>query len=207
MPVLPEVASTIVVVPGSIRPSASAASIIAIADAVLDRAALVEGLELPVQPTPSGPCGVMPDHRRVADVIGDVGRNSPHCRGRGYRCHPSARGGPGVEPRKGCVRGRQRRRADVAPTCRAGDPTERRIVLWQRIGRSAIARSLGPDARSSRRHRIGVHRTHGAGVAPDEIELGWSWIAHGNGFSFFGPDLITRATVRPARRPRPGQSV
>ena len=39
-----------------------------------------------------------------------------------------------------------------------------------------------PDARPSGGHRIGLHRTHGARVTPDEIELGWSWIAHADGF-------------------------
>ena len=81
MPVLPLVASTIVVRPGSIRPSASAASIIATPIRSLTDP---PGLNISSLPkTLAAAVGHEPrelHHRRAADVLGNVDRDGAHWR-------------------------------------------------------------------------------------------------------------------------------
>ena len=81
MPVLPVVASTIVVRPGSIRPSRLGRLDHRDADAVLDAAAGLYASSLPNSSAPqSGATRVEPDHRRVADEVGEVVRGCPRGR-------------------------------------------------------------------------------------------------------------------------------
>ena len=82
MPVLPLVASTIVVRPGSIRPSASAASIIATPIRSLTLPPGLNASSFANSSTPFSAAGVpssmrgRPDQRRLADQFRNVDRDS-----------------------------------------------------------------------------------------------------------------------------------
>ncbi len=77
MPVLPLVASTIVVRPGSIRPSASAASIIATPIRSLTDPPGLNISSLPNTTRVGREPGEL-HHRRAADVVGNVDRDPSH---------------------------------------------------------------------------------------------------------------------------------
>ena len=93
MPVLPEVGSISVVLPGAIRPDASSASIIDDADAVLDRGDRVEEFELGQEIGDDALLlgeFVEPHQRRVADRLGDRivdAAAAGHARGRDGLVH------------------------------------------------------------------------------------------------------------------------
>ncbi len=80
IPVLPLVASTIVVRPGSIRPSASAASIMATPMRSLTEppGLNISSLAKICRRAVVGHEALQLDHRRAADVIGNVDRDRGH---------------------------------------------------------------------------------------------------------------------------------